>query len=405
MNTPRLPEKTLLYPSHPSAAFVLMLAAGLLLCLLLADCAQAAEPPHPRGVLDGVYGTFRDTSETWADTMTQAASWLFWTLAAISLSFTFGMMALRQADMGEFFTEFVRFCLFTGFFWWLLSNAPAIASSIIESLSTLATKASGTTTNDITPSSIIDMGWDVFFGVAEQKFEWHQIASKLISVLMAGGFLVLCCIIAVDYLILMISCWLLLYAGIFVLGFGGSRWTSEMALGYYKTVLGTAAQLMAMILVIGLGKNLIEGFTSTLGTDGTHGLHELGVLIVAGIVVMMMVKKLPPLVGGMLTGGAVGGGDMAGRAGASTMKAAAGMAMGMMGVGALAGAALNKAKEAGGGGGGEQAAGGGGGGGSGNESGGSSDTGADTSSALASNDSQSGNAGGDNTARSRLGRW
>ncbi|MGS0066676.1 type IV secretion system protein, partial [Escherichia coli] len=35
--------------------------------------------------------------------------------------------------------------------------------------------------------------------------------------------------------------WILLYAGVFFLGFGGSRWTSDMAINYYKTVLGLAA--------------------------------------------------------------------------------------------------------------------------------------------------------------------
>ena len=32
--------------------------------------------------------------------------------------------------------------------------------------------------------------------------------------------------------------WILAYAGIFFLGFGGSRSTSEMAINYYKTVRG-----------------------------------------------------------------------------------------------------------------------------------------------------------------------
>src|SRR5690554_3583622 len=44
------------------------------------------------------------------------ASWLFWTLVVISMVWTFGMMALRKADIGEFFAEFTRFTITTGFF-------------------------------------------------------------------------------------------------------------------------------------------------------------------------------------------------------------------------------------------------------------------------------------------------
>ena len=52
-------------------------------------------------------------------------------------------MALRKADIGEFFAEFVRFTIFTGFFWWLLSNGPNFANTIIQSLRQIASEATG----------------------------------------------------------------------------------------------------------------------------------------------------------------------------------------------------------------------------------------------------------------------
>ena len=42
-------------------------------------------------------------------------------------------MALRKADIGEFFAEFVRFTIFTGFFWWLLINAAPTSLWVIKS--------------------------------------------------------------------------------------------------------------------------------------------------------------------------------------------------------------------------------------------------------------------------------
>jgi type IV secretion system protein VirB6/type IV secretion system protein TrbL len=38
-------------------------------------------------------------------------------------------------------------------------------------------------------------------------------------------------------LLLLASGWVLAYGGVFFLGFGGSRWTSDLAINYYKTVL------------------------------------------------------------------------------------------------------------------------------------------------------------------------
>ena len=74
------------------------------------------------GVFDSVLDRYQAAASGWAGVITTAATWLFWTLVVISMVWTFGMMALRKADIGEFFAEFVRFTIFTGFFWWALTN-------------------------------------------------------------------------------------------------------------------------------------------------------------------------------------------------------------------------------------------------------------------------------------------
>ena len=94
-------------------------------------------------MFDSVLDRYRAAASGWPDVITTAATWLFWTLVVISMVWTFGMMALRKADIGEFFAEFVRFTIFTGFFWWALTNGPNFASSIYASLRQLAGNATG----------------------------------------------------------------------------------------------------------------------------------------------------------------------------------------------------------------------------------------------------------------------
>ena len=115
---------------------------GLSLPLLFASTAANAAI-EPAGLLDEVADRFLAVSSSWAGTITDAASWLFWTLVVISMVWTFGMMALRKADLGEFFAEFARFTITTGFFCWLLRNGPKFAMDIINSMRTLAAQASG----------------------------------------------------------------------------------------------------------------------------------------------------------------------------------------------------------------------------------------------------------------------
>ena len=71
-------------------------------------------------IMDGVLSRYSTAASAWGTTITTHATWLFWTLALISMVWTFGMLALRKADIGEFFAELIRFIVFTGFFWWLL---------------------------------------------------------------------------------------------------------------------------------------------------------------------------------------------------------------------------------------------------------------------------------------------
>ena len=112
------------------------------------------------GVLNEVSDRFLTESSNWATTITDHASWLFWTLVVISMVWTFGMMALRKADIGEFFAEFTRFTITTGFFWWLLINGPGFAMDIINSLRNIAAEASGLP-RGLNPSTPIDIAFDI----------------------------------------------------------------------------------------------------------------------------------------------------------------------------------------------------------------------------------------------------
>lgn len=122
-----------------------------------------------------------------------------------------------------------------------------------------------------------------------------------------------------------------MYAGVFFLGFGGSRWTSDMAINYYKTVLGVAVQIFAMVLLVGIGVDLLTAFYAKMN-KGTLNFEELGVMLVFCMALLMLINKIPGLLSGVITGagisqagiGGFGAGAVAGAAlGAAGMAAAA----------------------------------------------------------------------------------
>ena len=297
-------------------------AALSLPVLLLSMDASAAIDSN--GLMTDVANRFKTNASGWAGIFESTAEWLFWCLATISMVWTFGMLALKKADIGEFFAEFVRFTIFTGFYFWLLKNGPEFAIDIIDSLQTLGGRANalGGFAGDFTPSSIVDIGFICLGKALSEVSGWSPIDS-FIGVVLSLAVLVLMTLIAVNMLLLLISAWILAYAGVFFLGFGGCKWTSDMAINYYKTVLGIAAQIMTMLLIVGIGKNIIFEYFDNM-QEGVNFM-EMAIVVVVAIVLFVLTNKLPQLISGIITGASVGGAGI-GTFGAGAALGAAGMA-------------------------------------------------------------------------------
>jgi type IV secretion system protein VirB6/type IV secretion system protein TrbL len=299
----------------------------LIVLMIFTLDAQAAIDSS--GLFDAVLKRYSEAAKFWAETITDAATWLFWTLVIISMVWTFGMMALRKADLGDFFAEFLKFTITTGFFWWLLLNGPKFSTSLYESLRTLAGKATGLG-GSLSPSGIVDIGFAIFAKVLDNSSAWEPVDS-VCGMLFGVAILVLLALIGVNMLLLLVSGWILAYGGVFFLGFGGARWTSDMAINYYKTALGLAAQLMTMVLLIGIGKTFLDDYYSNMSEGSSF--KEMAVILVVVIILFVLVNKVPQLISGIITGASIGGAGI-GQFGAGAAVGAAGMAVATVASGA-----------------------------------------------------------------------
>lgn len=295
---------------------------------------------------DAIYETVLDAYQSkagaWASVITARATWLYWTLVLISMIWTFGLMALRKADIGEFFTELLKFTIATGFFWWLLTNGPQFSSDIIKSMRMIGAQATGSS-GEIQPGNVSQIGFDVFFRILD-SISVTSPGTAIAAVALGLGILLVVSLIAVNMLILLCCGWILAYAGVFFLGFGGSRWTSDIAINYYKTVLGVATQLMAMVLLVGIGSSIMQGYYDRLAAG--LQLKEVAVLFVVAIILYQLVERVPTMLSGIITGASIhgmGGGFGAGMAAGAMGMAGAAVAAG----GAMMGAAAQNTVGAG----------------------------------------------------------
>ncbi|EEO8595863.1 P-type conjugative transfer protein TrbL [Salmonella enterica] len=294
------------------------------LAFALYSSGAAAELTN-QGMLDQVVTEFASKAASWKTAIMDAATWLFWTLGTISLVWTGGTLIMKRADIGEFFAEFVRFILFFGFYLWLLRNGPDFADSIIQSMQQLGSKATGI--SSVTPSGIVDVGFMIFQQHVKNSSVWSPV-DTVIGAILSLGILLLLATIAVNMLLVLVSSWCLMYLGIFFLGFGGSRWTSDMAINYYKTVLGMGVNLLVMVALVGIGNDLLTGFYAKM-SKGTLNFEEMGVMLVFCLALLLLINRVPPLVSGIITGGGVGAAGGLGNFGAGAIVGAGMAAAGM----------------------------------------------------------------------------
>jgi type IV secretion system protein TrbL len=306
-------------------------------CLLLFSASASAQVTNA-AVFSDILQRYQSVASAWSTTISKHATWLFWCLVSISMIWTFGMMALRKSDLGEFVAEFVRFTIFTGFFWWLLSNGPSFAGSIIKSLQQIASEASGQG-QQVNPGHIAKMGFAIFFN-AVQHISMLSPLTSAVGLVLSGLIMIVAALIGANMLLLLCAAWLLAYAGVFFLGFGGSRWTSDIAVNYYKKILEVGASLFTMILLLGVGQSFIDAYYSKMNQGQDIDFSDMGVMLVVAIILLFLVEKVPPLVCGIVTGASIGhagiGNFGAGAAIGATALAvgAAGMAGGMVAGGA-----------------------------------------------------------------------
>lgn len=344
--------------------YLLALLLAVLVSFLVIPSVSYAEDGK---VLDTVVSKYNTAAKEWEPVLKQAAKRLFLILCVTSLVFTAGFGFLRGGmGFGDFFTEFLRFGISMGFFYWLLENGPVIAKAIIDSMTMLGQTASSNYIIKLTPSDICTQGFGLIYD-AVAEFGKSSYATGVLVIVIALIIALVYAVIAAQMIVLLCSSWILIYGGVFYLGFGGGHWTSEIAKNYFKTILAQAMQVFSFCLILGIGQTEILSLTSSIRTTKTvtvpnyWWLFEIGgqptkqiqtdtltltgmcVALVFAVILAILVNRVPGLIAGVINGSSISSMAFGGVGGA------VGTARGVMGAttGAIMGAGLMAGQAAG----------------------------------------------------------
>jgi type IV secretion system protein TrbL len=306
---------------------------------------------NANNTLDSIVDLFKNRSQLWESTLRVYATTLFWILAFIEFTWMGMKLALKRADLSEWLSEIVNQILFIGFFLMLLTNSSSLAHSIIQSFMTAASTASHSSggVEGVTPSNVFDVGLNLYNKVAQSTKILHPMDNA--ALMLTADAIVICfAYIAACMVEAMVEAYLVVSAGVLFMGFGGSRWTKDYALNFFKYAVSVGAKLFVLQLLVGLGENMIIGFVNDFQSKGI----DIAIILGAAVVMAFLTKNIPGHVQGLISGVSVSNGTALMGAAATFAAAAKVAASSVSGAGmaaiaakTLASANAEKAQETG----------------------------------------------------------
>lgn len=297
---------------------LLVYSFGIALCatILLPEpaFAQVAED----NALDGIIQQYQTTASQWSGTLIGLATNLFILLATLELAYSGIRLALEGAELQAWVGEFLQRLLFLGLFLFLLVNG-GFAGTIVQSFRDAAGAVPGGSST-FSPTDILDLGIEISDRVLGEVNFWTNAGESLGLVITALILLISFAIMGAILLLALIEMFILINAGVFLLGFGGNRFTKDFAVKFMTYVVSVGAKLFVLQLVIGLGYTIMTGFL-----DNFNSGQNAQVLVMIGVAIsfLALTRTVPDLVQSIINGIAVGGSGGLWGAAAQTFSAGA----------------------------------------------------------------------------------
>jgi|GEM_PF-2301733 len=247
--------------------------------------------------------SLKDATVNWYGPLQQAAQRLLMLLAGLSLVWSTIPLILKNADLQEILVVIVRVILFTGFFSFLIFEAPYIIETMIKGWVWLAGEATGTTW-DVSVWVILERGLQLGDKVWDQGSAWDM------SIVIYGIFAVIIVImyaaIAAHAFFVIAEMYIITAAGVILLGFGGTQWTIDYARRYLTYCMSIGAKMYVLFLVLGAGEQLIGQWA----VDMVDSEDPAGILGLIGVLMILVIlaKMIPDAMAGIINGTSIGSG-------------------------------------------------------------------------------------------------
>jgi type IV secretion system protein TrbL len=296
------------------AAALLFFVAILPVAALAQATPVCAPTAGQGGILTGLAHQFSTTTGPWMTTALHYAQGLFFALVGIEVAWSAITYVLQKDSLPDFVAALVLKILGIGFFYILLQPqyGPVWIADVLSSFSQAGSAISGQSQfipSD--PSSVFNCGTDIanamLQSVSQNKGGFNlgnilpAIEAVLAALICALGVVIAFAIIAGQLLITLIESYIVIGAGVFMLGFTGSRWTLVFGEKYVGYAVSVGIKLFMLELIVGLGYSLGQQWAA-LFYNGIAPPETYIEVVGAALVFGFLAWQIPSLAASLMNG-------------------------------------------------------------------------------------------------------
>ena len=282
---------------------------GLAVVLAFFVIAPESQALVTNNFLDSVVTTYQSKTAAWEGILRNYALSLFWILAGIEFVWNSIKLAIKGADISEFFAELLNRILYIGFFLTLLLNSSAWSTAIVDSFRQAgsAAVASAGGTGGIAPSNVMDAGWEILQVVVASMNLWDPGDTLLIGL---AAIIILIAFALTTALLIMalVESYFVISSGVILMGFGGSQWTNQFAVNTIRYAVSVGAKLFMVQLVIGLGQTILQDWATQMQA-GAFSTDDVLMIAAASIVFFAITKTIPDMAQALINGSSLATGN------------------------------------------------------------------------------------------------
>lgn len=316
----------------------LMLLLPMLLGVLLSGAAYAADPV-PDMILQ-----WKSITTAFGETMVHQGAMLLFTLAGIQFTIN-GVNALRKgSELQELAFHVVWTLITISFFYTFIVKSPTWFPYVIDQWNALG--GTGTNTGPLDPGAIFTMGLDVVESIRSTVNDKAGLSIKdlLKSVLISFQILFVELFILLSFLVLagqmalaMLKGYLWFCLGPVLLGFGGMKYTQDMALNTLKSGISVGVTLLTTYAIAAMAQASVGIFNDQIAKFDLDNWMGLWNCVGVAALIAMAAWNVPKIANDFVNGSISGGLGETLATGAVAAGGAAALAGGMGGMMADAG--------------------------------------------------------------------